>query len=432
MMNRQLRLGIITPYWLPKFGGAEQYTYRLVKNLAQSGLYVSIFAGTQKDPNQDNGEIDVTRYTPRGNVEMGEWRQFHHSKTQAEASKALSNIFTLYDFMSRSLSWVKSQSLDMVIVNHPLTLISSYHVRELTLQLKALGVRVGVIHHDNYFSTEKTLINNYVANPTWGEIGWEAAANNTQLTVLSMFMENTKLQNYYRIGSPLFFEPDFIISNSFWSNRFIDPLEEAKKIVVHPVVDEDYWLGSPSNSNTLKMVDIMMVNPQDRKGPEIMANLIRNAKRDWTFRLLKGGWGNSLKSFVPMISDSEAYKEGRVDVCSYVKDMRHAYDSCRLVFFPSLYEGYGLTAVEPMYRRVPVVTSSYPAILEATGGANPNLCAYKDPKFKWVDLITEVLEQRDHWISEAQKRTQELEKRHKEEIDKLKHFLQDICLHKQN
>lgn len=42
----------------------------------------------------------------------------------------------------------------------------------------------------------------------------------------------------------------------------------------------------------------------------------------------------------------------------YVRDMRQKYSSSRVVLFPSLYEGYGMVAVEPMFVGTPVVSSN--------------------------------------------------------------------------
>jgi hypothetical protein len=67
----------------------------------------------------------------------------------------------------------------------------------------------------------------------------------------------------------------------------------------------------------------------------------------------------------------------------YVKDMRQAHRAAGMVCFPSLFEGYGLTAVEPMYGGVPVVSGSYPAIFDAVGEAAYTLCPHKSTKEEW-------------------------------------------------
>ena len=394
------------------------------------GIDVHVFAGTQLKVGRDNGELSryngqnaVTRFTPRGDIEVAQWAELQSSPDKPTADQALEKIFKFYDFMNASVKWAKEARLNIVIVNHPLTQIHQYQTRELVLQLKALNIQVGVIHHDNFHAVESFLSCHYVCNLPKSAEGWEASAQRCSFELLKNFVLFKKVEAYYRIGSPLFFEPNFAISNSKWSERFIDPLEETKKIVVHPVLDNKYWTAQLDSPNKLKPVDILLVNPQDRKGPDLMAHLVRNAKKSWTFRVLKGGWGDAFQSFLPLIENSDAYQEGRVDFVDYVSDIRYAYDACRLVFFPSLYEGYGMAAVEPIYRGVPVVSSSYPAIVEATGVDVPSLCPFKDPPFKWIDLVDAVLENSGDWIDLGKKRIADLDNRHRAQMISLESFL---------
>ena len=421
-----LRLGIISQFWLPKFGGGEQYTYRLAKSLIRRGVDVQVFAGTEAQAGRDNGDIPVTRFAPRGNIEYAQWGELHTSENKSQQDQAFDKLFKMYDFMNAAVKWAKESNLEMVIVNHPLTQTFHYQTRELILQLQALAIKVGIIHFDNYQAVETYLGSHYVFHQPKGTEGWELAAQNCTVELLKNFLVYKKLEATYRIGSPLFFQPDFAISCSDWSQRFIDPLEEVKKIVVHPILDNGYWTTQLDAANQLQPVDILCINPNYRKGVDLMADLIRNAKKSWTFRVLKGGWGDSFKTFLPLIENSAAFLEGRVELLDYVSDVRYAYDACKLVFFPSLYEGYGMAAVEPVYRGVPVISSSYPAVLEATGTEAAILCPYKDLPFKWVDLVDEVLENRGPWIETGLKRVRDLDNRFEAEISCLENFLSDL------
>ena len=52
-----------------------------------------------------------------------------------------------------------------------------------------------------------------------------------------------------------------------------------------------------------------------------------------------------------------------------VEDIEDVYDATDIFIYPSRYEGYGMAAVEPMFRGVPVLVQDYPAIREAVGDA---------------------------------------------------------------
>ena len=80
-----------------------------------------------------------------------------------------------------------------------------------------------------------------------------------------------------------------------------------------------------------------------------------------------------------MIKDSWAVRDGRVDILSYVEDIEDAYDSTDIFIYPSRYEGYGMAAVEPMFRGIPVLVQDYPAIREAVGDS-AIVMPYKDAK----------------------------------------------------
>ena len=169
-----------------------------------------------------------------------------------------------------------------------------------------------------------------------------------------------------------------------------------------------------------------MINPLGRKGPKLMADLIKSDQCDLSFRVLKGGWGDSFKSFVPTINESTAYQHNRVELLEYVLDIRQAYRSAGLIFFPSLYEGYGMAAVEPMFAGTPVVSSNHPAIMEAVGSGALTLCPYHDTSERWASAVNEVLNKRDYWAERARQRSQELDDRQTAEMKQLSAFLTQL------
>jgi alpha-1,3-rhamnosyl/mannosyltransferase len=67
----------------------------------------------------------------------------------------------------------------------------------------------------------------------------------------------------------------------------------------------------------------------------------------------------------------EAAREGWLTHLGYVSDPELAalYQTARLVVFPTLYEGFGLPAVEAQHAGAPLVCSDIPALREAAGAA---------------------------------------------------------------
>jgi glycosyltransferase involved in cell wall biosynthesis len=139
--------------------------------------------------------------------------------------------------------------------------------------------------------------------------------------------------------------------------------------------------------------------------------------------VLKGGWGDAFEKFRPVVDALPPARRRQVDLLDYVKDMRSAYRASRAVLFPSFEEGYGMTAVEAMYCGVPVVSSNYPAILEAVGDGARTLCPYKNKPEQWISAINEVLSNQDEWARRALARADFLAQRQGRELAELMDFL---------
>ena len=102
--------------------------------------------------------------------------------------------------------------------------------------------------------------------------------------IAGCFDYNSPLVNddlgYWAIDSPLWFNPDFVISCSEWSNRFIDLNGNTPSFVFHPPLPK-----SPINKEKLEMVDITMINPMYHKGRSYMADIINDFNNKWTYRV---------------------------------------------------------------------------------------------------------------------------------------------------
>ena len=81
----------------------------------------------------------------------------------------------------------------------------------------------------------------------------------------------------------------------------------------------------------------------------------------------KFGW----KSETMRAEVRRAEREGWLVHLGYVDDAQLAalYREALVVVFPTLYEGFGLPAVEAMWAETPLVCSDLPVLREVTGGA---------------------------------------------------------------
>ncbi|MFQ5525575.1 MAG: glycosyltransferase family 4 protein [Thermoanaerobaculia bacterium] len=101
----------------------------------------------------------------------------------------------------------------------------------------------------------------------------------------------------------------------------------------------------------------------------------------------KFGW----KSEEVKTEVQRAEREGWLVHLGYVEDAELAalYRHALVVVFPTLYEGFGLPAVEAMWAQTPLVCSDLPVLREVTGGAA--LFAPADRPDLFADRVAEVL-----------------------------------------
>jgi len=415
--NRSIRIGMICPYWLPRHGGGEQYDHRLALELLGQGFDVRVFTATAAQEGKDNGQLEVSRHVSRGAGVHSSWRLVFRDPK----SDAITQLMNHYALMNEAVQWCVKHDIQIALIGNPWQQTELVHARELYLQLKALGIKTGAIHFDLAPAIETALVKAYHRTRNW-----DTAKEVLQRSLKKIHQDQSRLQALHIMGSPLFFEPDFVLSCSEWSSAFIDLEQTTPKFILHPILDREHWSGKGMDPEGLAYRDVLMINPSARKGPELMANLIKSQPSNLNFRVLKGGWGDSFKTFIPAISQTPAYLQGRVDLLEYVVDIRQAYRAAGLIFFPSLFEGYGMTAVEPMYAGTPVVSSNHPAILEAVGSGALTLCPYHDAPQRWTAAVQEVLSHRDIWSQRARQRTLELEARQSVELAQLCNFLTEL------
>jgi len=408
-------IGLISPFWLPIWGGAEQYHYRMAHAMQSMGLPLRILCGTAADPQRDNGSIAVDRHVPAGNFENVDWGDFRSDN----ALRLRREVAKHYDFINAAVAWCRTHRIRVALLGSPLQLAHMHHLRELYMRLKDMGIAVGLVHHDIPLGVGQSLADVYMREPG----GWEHAADWVMSQARQLVDIGGPLYGALVIGTPTLFEPDFVISNSHWSARFVDPQQRVPGFVLHPLMDRDHWSSPPPAGTELRPADVLMVNPQTRKGPAVMKAVIASAPAGRTFRLVKGGWGEAFKSFRPEIAGLPAVAEGRVEFVEYLRDMRAAYRAAGVLLFPSLAEGYGMTPVEAMMSGTPVVSSNYPAIMEAVGDGALTLCPWRDGPVAWHDAVEQVLSDRETWRRKAMHRVAFLNDRQSDELRGFKDFL---------
>jgi glycosyltransferase involved in cell wall biosynthesis len=380
------RIGIITRHWLPAFGGAERHTHDLAATSLDHGIDVRVFCETAAVEGRDNGRVPATR-----------WCAPTLAISTATKDGQRTAVAATHAFIDEACRWAEANEITSAIVGNPLQRARSVpQARELYLRLQARGVKVGLIHFDTPESICIAVVKAYVK----GGRDWDAAARLVTAEMAGMLRQANPTQVAFLLGSPLFFAPDFVITCSAWVARLVDPLARR---------------------------DVLMVNPQGRKGPQHMAALVAGADPSWTFRVLAGGWGGGLPKFQAAVAATAAVREGCVQFLDYVPDMREAYRAAGLVFFPSFADAYGLTAVEAMVCGTPVVASSFPAIREAVGEAARFVCPYTAPAAAWRQAVGEVLADPEPWRQRGLTRARELEARRVREGHALAAFMRTIA-----
>jgi glycosyltransferase involved in cell wall biosynthesis len=159
-----------------------------------------------------------------------------------------------------------------------------------------------------------------------------------------------------------------------------------------------------------------------------MADIVNDYSNKWTYRILLGGYGGQKEDFLNMIADSWAVRDGRVDIVDYVERMEDVWDATKLFIFPSRFEGYGMSAVEPMMHGVPVMVQDYPSIREAVGDA-AIIMPYGEDSKEWIETIEELFfddEEYAEFKEKGYKRVSQLLDREHGEMSQFIEFMEKL------
>jgi len=397
-----VKIGLVALHWPPDFGGAERYNSRLIDEFNKAGVEAWGITPRGDEDKMDNG----TEYVHRISTDK---------PTNIEDSRGMKI------WLKDAYEHIKGGDYTHIVVSNCRTI--GYPYVDFISDLKEMNIKVGILHfdsdkklrlhgealfreHNDWNVVKEILMEKYVKgcftydSPLWGDS-----------------------LGYWAIDSPLYFNPDFIISCSEWSKEFIDPFDTTPIIVMHPFIHDE-----KKNKEKLERVNITMINPMYHKGRSYMADLINDYSNKWTYRVLLGGYGGEKKDFLSMIADSWAIRDGRVDIRPYVERMEDVWDATDIFVFPSRFEGYGMAAVEPMAHGVPVMVQNHPAVLEAVGDS-AIIMPYNGDSTEWVETIEEIFfddEEYEEYKEKGYKRIQHLKDREHEEMAALITFMEKL------
>ena len=399
-----LKVGLVALHWPPDFGGAERYNSRIIEELNSNGVEAYGITPRQEDDKMDNGTIHVHRIP-------------YHEPINLEHSRGMKG------WLKSVLEHIEGENYTHIIVSNCRTM--GYAFEDFIHQVKDLGIKTGVIH----FDLDKR-IRLFFEQMIKKDGDWNGVKSEMMEYVKGCFTYNSPLcgdnLGYWAIDSPLYFNPDFVISCSEWSNTFIDPFNTTPSFILHPLLPGAVNLRNKDNN--LKDVDITMINPMYHKGRSYMADIVNDYSNKWTYRILLGGYGGEKEDFLKMIQDSWAIRDGRVEIVPYVENMEDVWESTKLFIFPSRFEGYGMAAVEPMVHGVPVMVQNYPSIIEAVGDA-AFIHPYGGESREWIDSIEEILfddEEYGEYKEKGYERVQQLKDREVAEIAAFIDFLEKL------
>jgi glycosyltransferase involved in cell wall biosynthesis len=396
-----LKIGLVALHWPPNFGGAERYNSRIIEELNHNGVESWGITPTPIKDNMDNG----TEYVHRISTDKA---------TNIEDSRGMRL------WLDDAYDHIVKNGYTHIIVSNCRTI--GYPYMDFIAKVQEIGIKVGVSHFDLDVKIRIHLEELFKEHQDWNVV-----EDMMMKYVKGCFEYDSPLWGdklgYWAIDSPLYFNPDFIISCSEWSGRFIDPFNTKPSFVLHPFIEEEQM-----NKEKLENVNITMINPMYHKGRSYMADIVNDFNNDWTYRILLGGYGGHKEEFMAMIADSWAIRDGRVDIRPYVERMEDVWESTDLFIFPSRFEGYGMAAVEPMIHGVPVMVQNYPSVIEAVGEGGI-IMPYGCDSREWVETIEELFFDDEEYGEIQQKgyeRVKVLQDRQHEEIGGLIKFMEKL------
>lgn len=177
---------------------------------------------------------------------------------------------------------------------------------------------------------------------------------------------------------PLAAGPDLVIHNSEWVAESLLRFGEPKdSMVFHPPLTPDRHKVDQTGDA------ITLVNMNQHKGADLFYDLAERMPHR-QFLGVEGGHGQQvLRRNLP-----------NVTIAEHSPDMKPVWESTRVLLMPSLYESYGLVAVEAGLNGIPTIANPTPGLVENLGkGA---IFADRDNPDVWVKYL-DLLDSSDYY-----------------------------------
>lgn len=154
---------------------------------------------------------------------------------------------------------------------------------------------------------------------------------------------------------PLQARPDLVLFNSLWVAESLARFGEPKdSITFHPPLTPDRHTV-PTTGDALTLCNV-----NEHKGARFLyrlADLLPGRQ----FCVVVGGHGNQIiRRNLP-----------NVTVIDHGPDMKRVWSATRTLLMPSVYESYGLTAVEAGLNGIPTIANATPGLVENIGDGGP-------------------------------------------------------------
>lgn len=172
--------------------------------------------------------------------------------------------------------------------------------------------------------------------------------------------------------SPMDQKPNLIIHNSLWVQesllRFTQPDEQ---MVFHPPLTPDrHKVDQTGNMITL-------VNLNADKGANVFYELARRMPNKQFLGVIGGHGKQVIRHDIP-----------NVTIMDHGPDMRRVWEQTRVLLMPSVYESYGLVAVEAGLNGIPTIANPTPGLVENIGAHG--MFAGRDEPELWVEFIEDL------------------------------------------
>lgn len=195
---------------------------------------------------------------------------------------------------------------------------------------------------------------------------------------------------------------DFVIWNTEWVRDWYgDRYADIPGVVVHPPVFAKEHATTPGDLVTL-------VNLNMNKGAGIMYSLAERLPHV-EFLGVEGGHGNQIFEVWPNVTFQEQTTDMRNDVWSRTK----------ILLVPSIYESYGMVAVEALASGIPVIAAPTPGLQESLQYAG--IFIDRDDEDAWAAEIERLLTDDKYYAKRAK-----LSKKRSAEIDPEKEFTEAL------